>query len=346
MRYTDTTIIQVANKRGSSAKTRAGAWKYLLAHLSGPSKKTCSAPWEHEAWRENRWERKATRRAEILGYALDDPNTPGRVADREERVARQTEADRSLHLTRNTYGQLLLTSTVRADEPRPEIAIWREAQTLLARAGQAGIIEAAYDGIAWDRRGRSSGTALHHEIYDAAPGALILCVRQAEGSRYGVNTSAKTYYLIAQSEEGELAAQPIDAPVAKYAKLPSVQLGSIIAHLTGEQRLSLASPVIHGYKAVRVEADGSYTSVWDQSPWPIGTTRVERVAHDHEGGYYYYRSLDTLISAARNSEIFGASCNHHRLAIVAVRAEGRQIAYGEKYAASRITIVEQIGSLL
>lgn len=345
--YAGKTIIQIAQARGSSAKTRPGAWKYLLAHLPGPDRPRCSDAYRHEVWAENRWRRRAEGRARILGYDLDDPNTPGRVADRQAEHERQLEQDRHLSVRRNEYGQLLLIPADRSEEPRPDVAVVRAGLALVARAAQSGVIESAYNHISWDHRSRAEGKALHHDLYDAAPHAAIVCLRHTTGSRYGVATKSKTYLLLTQSEEGEIAAQSLTAPIAKYAKLPSTQLGEMIAHCRGEHILSLASPAIEGYKAVALTEDGSYRSVWDQSEWPIGRTRIERVQYAHGGGYYYYRDLTTLVEAARKNEIFGEARNHRRLAILAVRADGRQIAYsGGKYAATRLTVLAHIGSIL
>lgn len=47
-KYAGKTIIQIAQERGSSAKTKAGARKYLLAHLPLPAPKTCSSSYTHE----------------------------------------------------------------------------------------------------------------------------------------------------------------------------------------------------------------------------------------------------------------------------------------------------------
>mgnify|MGYP001338094570 CR=1 FL=1 len=105
------TIIALAKRRGSSAKTRAGAWKFLLANLPGPiTGNTPRVPWYirqyteqrdlrqnvgdphiylpalestiRRAWYRhhqiNRIERNADAILRMHGYDPDDPNTPGR----------------------------------------------------------------------------------------------------------------------------------------------------------------------------------------------------------------------------------------------------------------------------
>ena len=348
MRYAGKTIIQIAQERGSAAKTKTGAWKYLLAHLPGPNRPRCSSAYEHEIWIDNQWHRRADGRAQVLGYYVgyDDPATPGNIQMRLDEEARQREEDRHYTITRNQYGELIRLRGARAEEPPADLAQFAAAQRLVQLASTAGVIDRAYDTISWDHRGRANGEALHHELYDAAANAVVICLRKTVGSKYGVATSSKNYWLIERAEDGELAATPTQAPIAKYAKLRQ-PLGAIVAHLQGECKLSLTAPAVRGYKAVAVAEDGTLRSVWDGSEWPIGQPRIERVQDDHGGGYYYYRSLNQLIIAAAGNKIFGASKSHRRLALVEVEASGRQIEYGDgKYAATRIMVLSQIGSLL
>ena len=68
-KYTGKTIIAIARERGSAAKTRAGAWKYLLANLPKPQRRSNSAPWVWASYRETRMERRADGRA----YSLSAP---------------------------------------------------------------------------------------------------------------------------------------------------------------------------------------------------------------------------------------------------------------------------------
>jgi|CXWL01.1.fsa_nt_gi hypothetical protein len=346
MKYTGKTIIQIAQERGSAAKTRAGAWKYLLAHLPGPARPSCSAAYNHNMWIDYRWNRRADGRARVLGYDLADPNTPGRVAERQAEAERLIEQDRAHEVRRDSYGSLSLLPAPRTESPRPEIALFRAAIQIVEAAAAIGAIERSYDSLSWDHRGRADGEALHHDLYDAGPNSAVVCLRKTIGSKYGVSTASKSYWLIERSPEGEIAARALTSPIAKYAKL-NQPLGSVIAHLRGEQILSLAPPAVRGYKAVAVDEAGNLCSVWDGSSWPVGCPRVERVREEHEGGYYYYRSLDQLMAAANANEIFGTARAHRRLVLVEVEAAGRQIEYGHgKYAATRLTILGQIGSLL
>jgi hypothetical protein len=348
MQYIGKTIIQIAQERGSASKTKAGAWKYLLAHLPQPARPRCSSAYDHEIYADNRWHRRADGRARVLGYYVGyyDPATPGNIQLRLDREARQREEDRHYTIIRSPYGELIRARGARAEEPPADLALFAAAQALVQAAASAGVIERNYDTISWDHRGRAEGEALHHDLYDAAPGAAIVCLRRTIGSKYGVSTKSKIYVLLTESTEGEHAAQTLTVAVAKYANR-ATQLGEVIAHVRGERKISLAPPPADGYKALALDEQGRYRSVWDGSEWPVGQPRIERAQREHAGGLYYYRNLDQLIMAAQHSAIFGKALTHRRLAIVAVRAEGQQIQYDSgKYAATRLTIIEQIGSIL
>lgn len=272
------------------------------------------------------------------------------MADRIAQQEAHREQERYYRLTRSSYGELIRQYGARADEPPAELAAFAAAQSLVAQAAQQGIIDRAYDAIEWDHKRRASGEALHHEIYDMAPDATVVCLRRTQGNKYGVSTAAKTYWLIERAEDGEIAARELSAPIAKYAKLPGLQIGGVIAHLRGEAALKLPSPHLPpriGYKAVAMREDGGYCSVWDQSEWAIGQPRTERARADHEGGLYYYLDLTQLIQAAQRNEIFGEARQHHRLAVIEVEASGITYEYAHgKFAASRLTPIRQIASIL
>ena len=92
--------------------------------------------------------------------------------------------------TRNSYGEVRAT--------RADFLIWQNANNLINQATKSKKITPSYDGLFWDRKGRADGHAVHHEIYDMHPDPLrvLLCVRATEGTKYGVKTTSKTYYII------------------------------------------------------------------------------------------------------------------------------------------------------
>lgn len=357
IKYAGKTITGIAQERGSAAKTKSGAWKYLLANLPKPAGRRSSHPYDWERYRTARMERRADGRALVLGYSLDDPNTPGRIREEAWWMNREWDEACRKSIERNDYGDTYINrNATPAARPRPEVDGWLAALQLIKAAEISGAIPGSYDTIGFDRKGRADGSALHHDLYDFAPRAAIVCIRRTEGTQYGVKTLSKTYMLI-ESRRRKITAREITIPVAKYAKMQMLHYGDIVAIAQGKKRITLVTPgqlrrqemlktVHRGYKAVAIDQDGRYISVWDGSPWEIGVARIEVAHQDHIGGLYYYQDFQAMLEAAKNNGIFGRSKNHHRLAVLEVEATGIHIRYGHKLAASKITPVRQIASII
>jgi hypothetical protein len=215
------------------------------------------------------------------------------------------------------------------------------ASVLIQRAVEAGHLPAAYDNIRFVKRG-ASGNAIHHELYDIAPDAIIVCVRSTAGSKRGVATTSKKYYLI--TAKPELSVTLLTITVGKLSKR-AYQLGDVIRHAQGTSKISLSPPPREGYKLVRLVGD-QYISVYDSSLWPLGKPRTQHVLKRHGGGFYYYRDLDHLLAAVAEKSVFHTSTPLCALAICRVKVSGRQISYANgKYAASTMTLCEQIASV-
>jgi len=218
MKYTNTTIMEIAHSRGSVAKTKTGAWKYLLARLPKPAEKQLSKKRQHQQWLDDRRDRTGDGRAKILGYDLDDPHTPGRILNLAWEDHRRWLADCALSVHKDGYGMLSIGSSMEITaRPRPELAGYRAAINLISSAATQGAIPQAYDTIDFDWKGRSAGEALHHELYDFVRDAALICIRRTSGSKYGVKTLSKTYKLILRADS-KILVVPLSAPVAKFAK--------------------------------------------------------------------------------------------------------------------------------
>ena len=122
-------------------------------------------------------------------------------------------------LNRDSYGALQCSSTTN-DADRAE---YMSALALCAKNGRDGLIDAARDDLEWDRKHRASGSAVHHEIYDIHNGIMLVCVRHSEGSKYGVRTSSKEYFVL---EEGKVPV-PHSTP-ARAAKAAGATVGEIL----------------------------------------------------------------------------------------------------------------------
>lgn len=370
MKYTGKTIIGIAQERGSSAKTRAGAWKYLLSHLPGltfsRSYVNHSEDWSlvrevlalskpgygmaegdprlipareayHSIMQRRRSERRAARIAVEFGYPLHSEQWAWYCEAYDMHREYLHRCSSTLH--RTGYGDIRhYFGSVSGTYNAP---YWL-ALDMVKQAAATDLLDASYDSIGFDRKGRAKGDAVHHELYDFAPGAALVCVRRTEGTRYGVKTLSKTYYMIEQVEETVLCTLTTK-PVAKWAK-QSAEFGQVIAAIRGQIKIPApqAAPV-PGYKLLRVNENGTLASVWDGSPWDFGKRRTEAVRDNHEGGLYYYRDLRKCLEAAHLNTVFAPDMEHHRLAVLRIEASGRHIPYAAgKFAATHITPLEII----
>lgn len=247
-------------------------------------------------------------------------------------------------LSRDSYGALhAIYSTSDADRN-----LYLSAMVLVQRAAQKKLIPAAYDSISWDRKGRSDGCAVHHEVYDIYPDGrhVLVCIRETEGSKYGVKTLSKSYFLISKKGRGVVAIEANKAVAAKAAKSCGQTLGGAIIIVSGRGKLPTPMAEKHtGYKLV-AQADDGFASVWDSSKWKIGKTRTERATPDHEGGFYYYATIEEALEAAAHNDVFGTAREHKKLVVVEVEASGKHYAhsatYGTKLCASRIKPIREV----
>ena len=118
-------------------------------------------------------------------------------------------------ICRNSYGEIVRGNALTT------------ARQLVAQAGAK--IPASFDAMTWGtsgkERGHRIGEARHHEIYDinAEGTRALVCVRQVEGTRYGVKTCSKEYFVIARHGRGVRvlpANKSVAAKAAKAAQKP------------------------------------------------------------------------------------------------------------------------------
>lgn len=245
-------------------------------------------------------------------------------------------------IIRNTYGEI-----VRGDA----LAIARE---LVAQAGAK--IPVSFDDMEWGtsgkERGHRIGEARHHEVYDINPEGTraLVCVRAVEGTRYGVRTCSKEYFVIARHGRGIRVLPANKAVAAKAAKAAGDTLGLAIEVALGKAKLPVKPAEIKtGYKLLE-RTDTSFKSCFDGSGWHLGQARIEAASDDHTGGFYYYATLPEALKAASANDIFGSAINHHRLAVVEVEASGRHYAHaadhGVKLCATKVRPIREVASTL
>ena len=102
-------------------------------------------------------------------------------------------------------------------------------------------------GTSGRERGHRIGDARYHEIYDVTPdgnGALI-CVREVEGTKYGVRTTSKEYYVVARHGRGVRVIPANKAVAAKAAKTATAP-GEAIAAALGKAKLAVPAAKVRG----------------------------------------------------------------------------------------------------
>jgi len=252
------------------------------------------------------------------------------------------------NMTRSEYGEIISLQT--------KEDLLEAAQLLLSKARAKKKIPQAYDDMTWERvnariGSKPIGTAIHHEIYDITPDGkkVLVCCREAEGTRYGIKTVKKDYYLVKKHGTGARVEPAKKAVAAKAAKAGGNLLGYAIEVVEGKAKLKTAlSEKRTGYKAVTTDENGNLVSCWDGSDWSIGKTRTERSTDDHSGGYYYYRTMDEVLTAAAENDIFGPLREHKTLVIIRVEASGSEhkISDSGKLCTTRIKPTEVVAAAI
>lgn len=348
MNTTIKNIIQLAQSRGSKSATKSGARKYLIANLPGAPRPRGVTPHDNgpnalARHLNARMRRRAEGRARALGYSTDNsPQWMMLMAAYAEN--QQYEADARTQYSRSAYGEIIRYAQAERNPAHvPDARAHRAAQTLINAAAREKLIRPTFDGIEFDRRGRASGHAIHHEMYDRRDGSVIVCVRAAEGTRYGVKTNGKTYFYIERIED-DIAVTEIDLPVAKFAK-SGATIGSIIARYLGEEGgatlPSAAPPPGIGYKAVAL-VDGVLRSIFSGEKYFIGSRKSDSAMKNHRGGYYFYATPEEALSAEvpDTSALIAAP-----RVIVRCEVAGREIRYGKKIARTHLCPIEVVAHI-
>lgn len=132
-------------------------------------------------------------------------------------------------IIRNEYGEIVQGEVLTV------------ARLLLAMA--AGKITPSFDAMSWGTSGKERrkqiGEAVHHEIYDVNPAGTrtLVCVRAVEGTRYGVKTVSKDYFVVARHGRGIQVLPANKSVAAKVAKSSGDSLGlAIVASLAKPKR--------------------------------------------------------------------------------------------------------------
>jgi len=225
------------------------------------------------------------------------------------------------------------------------------ALDLAQRAANKGKIPAAYDWMSWERissrvGSKLVGTAAHHEIYDISPDCskTLVCVRHTEGTRYGIKTTSKEYFVVTRHGAHGTKVSPVSKAIAAKAAKLATRPGDAIKYVIAG-KLPPEAPRT-GYKLLVRTANG-YESAWDNSPWQLGKPRIEAATPNHRGGLYSYADINQAIDAASRNDVFGTARDHSRLAIVQCEVYGAQYSHdGGKLCATKIRLLADVASTL
>lgn len=138
---------------------------------------------------------------------------------------------------RTEYGVLI--STAETSE------LIEKADALINLARDKGKIYEDYYDLKWQkvscRVGRKLiGYGMVYEIYDISPDGkrVLLCCREIEGTRYGVSTVSKEYFLISKHGIGTKV-EPASKAIAAKAANSTSELGEAIKIVRGVKKLKL-----------------------------------------------------------------------------------------------------------
>ena len=132
---------------------------------------------------------------------------------------------------RGHYGEL--------QRRNPEPITLSRGAAILDAAISRGRVDAPYCEV--DHKHR--GTALNWDIYDAAPGRVLVQRRHTTCTRWG-SSPTKQYLILSRDRRSKITVTSADAYKAVIVKLAKTapRLGAIIAHCEGRKRLKLSRP--------------------------------------------------------------------------------------------------------
>lgn len=250
-------------------------------------------------------------------------------------------------LARTGYGELVAQATSTVFD-RAALFVARE---LVTQAASGKKIPHAFCDMEWGsggkERGKRIGVARHHEVYDFTSSSVLVCVRSVEGTRYGQKTTNKDYFLVTRQGRGVTVKPASKAVAAKSAKAAGAELGLAVAVCQGKRPAPAPKCMAPrtGFKIVRRTSGDGFASVWDDSGWHLGQARTEAATPDHNGGFYFYASLDEAIEQAVTRKTFGSDRGYHDLSILEVEVAGREFG-SSKRCATRVRPLREVCAIL
>jgi hypothetical protein len=187
-----------------------------------------------------------------------------------------------------------------------KFAAWREANDVLQRAIEFGLLDEAGIVDTGSSRRRSRWEAVNHDIYSYTHDGKLIVVQQRESESDGRYTNVKIRYFVT---DGERAIEIVNGKkqiikrAATADAAPDSPLRALRSILPAEwQELIDGTPVKlagtkratgTGYKLLEMAEDGTLRSLWSADyQYTLGKTKMQKAREDHRGGLYYYRTPD------------------------------------------------------
>lgn len=253
---------------------------------------------------------------------------------------------------RNSYGEIINPNYQQFTGEFCQYAadLYAETCHLIKLAVKTKKIDPSYDSISFDRKGRADGYARHHEIYDISDDArhLLLCVRETEGSKYGVRTTSKEYFVISTHGQGVRVQEAPKSKAAKAAK-QAINPGDAIAVCLGKKKLQSTATAWEKetcYKIVAVADD--FISVFDNSPWSIGKARREASTENHAGGFYVFPTVEAALIAWNDRKAFAEEwMTADKYSLLECECSGRRYLHdNKKICVTQVKPIAEVAGLL
>ena len=255
---------------------------------------------------------------------------------------------------RDDYGEIVFSAFKKDNSENYLRDLQAEACRLVADAAKKKKIPRSFNLIERDsKKGTFDGSATAHGIYDVSEDGrhCLVCVRDSEGSKYGVRTTSKTYFLISAHGKTGVKVRPASKAKAAKAAKQAIKPGDAIAVCLGKKKLksALSQKKIFGYKIVKNYGE-DYISVYDEDKfWILGEKSVEKATSNHTGGYYVFDSAERAVNVWKENSVFYDTLirENDKFSLLECECHGRRFRHdNEKICITSVKPVKKIASFI
>ena len=244
-------------------------------------------------------------------------------------------------ISRNEFGAIKVEKILSTEQ----LAQYKAALALCVKNGN---IPAEYYRPSYRELECRTHSTYDIKIFRGRPSAAVIQVRTYEKNhRKNYTNITKSYFLIERDGRYKWKVTEIDSATCVKRAKNCDKLGILVDHYLGLNNVPCSAPkkrLETGYKILEEDDAGNLLSVFDTSRYEIGVWRKETAMKNHGGGFYYYSTADTAISAARRGTVFkNAWTAGKKLVLCKVEVAGGDIKYAAgKRAASKLRVIEKM----